>query len=59
MCVRDCVQKDDRDRPEQKERFCTQQYLPDELKSAHYYQPGPNKTEQAAAAYWKKVKGED
>lgn len=36
-----------------------QQYLPDELKSAHYYQPGPNKTEQAAAAYWKKVKGED
>ena len=36
-----------------------QQYLPDELKSVHYYQPGPNKTEQAAAAYWKKVKGED
>ena len=36
-----------------------QQYLPDELKSAHYYQPGPNKTEQAAVAYWKKVKGED
>ena len=36
-----------------------QQYLPDELKSAHYYQPGPNKTEQAAAAYWKKIKGED
>ena len=36
-----------------------QQYLPDELKSAHYYQPGPNKTEQAAAAYWKKVKGEN
>lgn len=36
-----------------------QQYLPDELKSVHYYQPGPNKTEQAAVAYWKKVKGED
>ena len=36
-----------------------QQYLPDELKSAHYYQPGPNKTEQAAAAYWKKIKGEN
>ena len=36
-----------------------QQYLPDELKSAHYYQPGPNKTEQAAVAYWKKIKGEN
>ncbi len=33
-----------------------QQYLPDALKDAHYYTPGENKTEQAAAAYWRKVK---
>ena len=34
-----------------------QQYLPDELKDAHYYDFGPNKTEQAARAYWARVKG--
>ena len=34
-----------------------QQYLPDEIKNAHYYDYGPNKTEQAARAYWKRVKG--
>lgn len=34
-----------------------QQYLPDELKNAQYYTPGENKTEQAAAAYWSKIKG--
>ena len=34
-----------------------QQYLPDEIKSAHYYDYGPNKTEQAAKAYWERVKG--
>ena len=34
-----------------------QQYLPDELKDAHYYDYGPNKTEQAAKAYWARVKG--
>ena len=33
-----------------------QQYLPDVLKHAQYYQFGPNKTEQAAGEYWKKVK---
>lgn len=33
-----------------------QQYLPDALKDAHYYTPGENKTEQAAAAYWRKIK---
>ena len=33
-----------------------QQYLPDEIKNAHYYDFGPNKTEQAARAYWEKVK---
>ena len=34
-----------------------QQYLPDELRDAHYYEYGPNKTEQAAKAYWDRVKG--
>ena len=33
-----------------------QQYLPDALKTAHYYTPGDNKTEQAAKAYWEKIK---
>lgn len=36
-----------------------QQYLPDEIKDAHYYDYGPNKTEQAARAYWARVKGEE
>ena len=34
-----------------------QQYLPDELRAAHYYEFGMNKTEQAAKAYWERVKG--
>ena len=34
-----------------------QQYLPDELAGAGYYQYGDNKTEQAARAYWEKLKG--
>lgn len=33
-----------------------QQYLPDELAGAGYYQYGDNKTEQAAKAYWEKIK---
>lgn len=33
-----------------------QQYLPDELRSAHYYHYGDNKTEQAARAYWEQIK---
>lgn len=33
-----------------------QQYLPDVLKCAAYYQFGENKTEQAAAAYWRRIK---
>lgn len=33
-----------------------QQYLPDDLVGRTYYTPGPNKTEQAAAAYWKSIK---
>ena len=35
-----------------------QQYLPDELKDARYYEYGDNKNEQAAKAYWDKIKGE-
>ncbi len=34
-----------------------QQYLPDDLKDAHYYTFGANKTEQAAKVYWEKIKG--
>ena len=33
-----------------------QQYLPDELKNTRYYEFGTNKTEQAAKAYWDKIK---
>ena len=33
-----------------------QQYLPDNLKNARYYQYGDNKTEQAAKAYWDKIR---
>ena len=36
--------------------YITQQYLPDELKSVSYYEYGNNKTEQAAKAYWDKIK---
>lgn len=38
--------------------YVEQRYLPLDLPaSPGYYQPGPNKTEQAAAEYWKKIKG--
>lgn len=37
--------------------YVPQQYLPDLLKNAHYYTPGPNKMEQQTEAYWQKVKG--
>ena len=37
-------------------RWVEQQYLPEVLKKRRYYQFGDNKTEQAAAAYWEKVK---
>ena len=33
-----------------------QQYLPDALVGRVYYEYGPNKTEQAAKAYWDKIK---
>ena len=36
-----------------------QQYLPDLLKDVKYYTFGDNRTEQAARAYWAKIKGED
>ena len=35
-----------------------QQYLPDGIKDRVYYHYGPNKNEQAAKAYWEKLKGE-
>jgi len=37
-------------------KWIAQQYLPDELKSARYYEYGQNKTEQAFKQYWDKVK---
>ena len=37
--------------------WVAQQYLPEDLRGAHYYEYGPNKTEQAAKAYWDKIKG--
>jgi len=36
--------------------YVKQQYLPTNLVGTTYYTPGPNKTEQAAAEYWKKIK---
>lgn len=36
--------------------YVAQQYLPDDLKYTHFYTYGENKTEQAAKAYWDKVK---
>ena len=35
-----------------------QQYLPDALKDKTYYHFGDNKTEQVAAQYWKRIKGQ-
>lgn len=39
--------------------YVKQQYLPDILKGARYYEYGENKTEQAAKRYWDEIKGED
>lgn len=36
--------------------WVAQQYLPDALRNADYYQFGTNKTEQAARDYWAKIK---
>ena len=38
--------------------YVKQQYLPDELVGAHYYEYGPNKLEQAAKQYWDSIKKE-
>ena len=38
------------------DHYVKQQYLPDDLKGKKYYEFGENKTEQAAKAYWEKVK---
>lgn len=35
-----------------------QQYLPDMIKNARYYNPGSNKNEQSFKAYWDKIKDE-
>ncbi len=39
--------------------YVKQQYLPDNIADHVYYEFGDNKQEQAAAAYWKKIKGEN
>lgn len=39
--------------------WVSQQYLPDALQGKVYYHFGDNKTEQAAAQYWKRVKEQD
>jgi len=36
--------------------YVRQQYLPDAIKDARYYEYGDNKTEQAAKSYWDKIK---
>ncbi len=36
--------------------YYPQQYLPDDIKDQVYYQFGENKAEQAAKAYWEKIK---
>ena len=38
------------------DNYVPQQYLPDDLKDRQYYHFGTNKTEQAAKAYWEKIK---
>lgn len=38
--------------------YVKQQYLPDPIKDRVYYQYGENKTEQAAKAYWDRIKGD-
>lgn len=38
------------------DHYVKQQYLPDDLLGKKYYTAGPNRTEQAAAQYWEKIK---
>lgn len=37
--------------------YVAQQYLPDPIKDARYYEYGENKNEQAAKRYWDEIKG--
>ncbi len=37
--------------------YVRQQYLPDAIRDARYYEYGENKTEQAAKRYWELIKG--
>ncbi len=39
------------------DHYVPQQYLPDDIKDAVYYEYGDNKNEQAFKAYWDKIKG--
>ena len=39
------------------DHWVEQQYLPDALADRVYYTPAPNKNEQAAKAYWDRIKG--
>ncbi len=39
--------------------YVKQQYLPEALSGARYYEYGDNKTEQAAKSYWKAIKKEE
>ncbi len=36
--------------------YVKQQYLPDDIKDAHFYEYGKNKIEQACREYWNKIK---
>ncbi len=38
------------------DHYVTQQYLPDAIKDAKYYEYGPNKNEQAARRYWEEIR---
>ncbi len=40
------------------DHWIRQQYLPDDIKDRVYYEYGENKNEQAAKAYWEKIKKE-
>ena len=40
-----------------KNHWVAQNYLPPDLRGRKYYEPGENKVEQAAKAYWDAVKG--
>lgn len=39
------------------DHWTAQQYLPDDIKDKKYYTYGDNRTEQAAKAYWDRIKG--